>query len=237
NCVIFLEFTRLPYWASTFHQTCDFQSNATYPDSYQKPHQIELIRQTASLTVDVCQRERERERKRRRSDRKGKKRGKKDSHYSLSGKPSSSQHPFCYRDSRSFFSLSLSHIHTHTHTHTHTLLHRTAHTLKKHKAEVDKDTEFQSPRLAMAQGSDSNDTSYKSPSPGSRPESENLEKENAALRKEVKQLTEEAKYLSSVLSSHEPLCTGLAPQTPDLLYPPHHSSYHHQHIAVPHYQH
>lgn len=67
-------------------------------------------------------------------------------------------------------------------------------------------------------------------------ESENLEKENAALRKEVKQLTEEAKYLTSVLSSHEPLCTGLAPQTPDLLYPPHHSSYH-QHIAVPHYQH
>lgn len=68
-------------------------------------------------------------------------------------------------------------------------------------------------------------------------ESENLEKENAALRKEVKQLTEEAKYLSSVLSSHEPLCTGLTPQTPDLLYPPHHSSYHHQHITVPHYQH
>ncbi|XP_030577888.1 basic leucine zipper transcriptional factor ATF-like isoform X2 [Archocentrus centrarchus] len=111
----------------------------------------------------------------------------------------------------------------------------------------------------MAQGSDSNDTSYKSPSPGGRAnpddpkkvmrreknriaaqksrlrqtqkadslhlESENLEKENAALRKEVKQLTEEAKYLSSVLSSHEPLCTGLPPQTPDLLYPTHHSSY------------
>lgn len=68
-------------------------------------------------------------------------------------------------------------------------------------------------------------------------ESENLEKENAALRKEVKQLTEEAKYLSSVLSSHEPLCTGLATQTPELIYPPHHSSYHHQHITVPHYQH
>lgn len=68
-------------------------------------------------------------------------------------------------------------------------------------------------------------------------ESENLEKENAALRKEVKQLTEEAKYLSSVLSSHEPQCNGLTPQTPDLLYPPLHSSYHHQHIAVPHYQH
>nr|XP_043869597.1 basic leucine zipper transcriptional factor ATF-like isoform X1 [Solea senegalensis]XP_043869599.1 basic leucine zipper transcriptional factor ATF-like isoform X1 [Solea senegalensis]XP_043869600.1 basic leucine zipper transcriptional factor ATF-like isoform X1 [Solea senegalensis] len=68
-------------------------------------------------------------------------------------------------------------------------------------------------------------------------ESENLEKENAALRKEVKQLTEEAKYLSSVLSSHEPLCTGLAPQTPDLLYPAHHGSYHQAHITVPHYQH
>ncbi|TKS76414.1 Zinc finger CCCH domain-containing protein 14 [Collichthys lucidus] len=68
-------------------------------------------------------------------------------------------------------------------------------------------------------------------------ESENLEKENAALRKEVKQLTEEVKYLSSVLSSHEPMCAGLTPQTPDLLYPPHHSSYHHQHITVPHYQH
>ncbi|MEQ2188111.1 hypothetical protein GOODEAATRI_011617 [Goodea atripinnis] len=67
-------------------------------------------------------------------------------------------------------------------------------------------------------------------------ESENLEKENAALRKEVKQLTEEANYLSSVLSSHEPLCTGLAPQTPDLLYPTHQSSYHRQHISVPHYQ-
>lgn len=68
-------------------------------------------------------------------------------------------------------------------------------------------------------------------------ESENLEKENAALRKEVKQLTEEAKYLSSVLSSHEPLCTGLSAQTPELLFPPHHSSYHNQHIPVPHYQH
>ncbi|XP_008311132.1 basic leucine zipper transcriptional factor ATF-like [Cynoglossus semilaevis] len=124
----------------------------------------------------------------------------------------------------------------------------------------------------MAQGSDSNDTTYKSPSPASRTgssddvkkvlrreknrlaaqksrmrqtqkadslhlESENLEKENAALRKEVKQLTEEAKYLTSVLSTHEPLCTGLPPQTPDLLYPPHHGSYHQPHITVPHYQH
>ncbi|XP_010862507.1 basic leucine zipper transcriptional factor ATF-like [Esox lucius] len=77
-------------------------------------------------------------------------------------------------------------------------------------------------------------------------ESENLEKENAALRKEVKRLTEEAKYLSSVLTTHEPLCTGLASQTtPDLLYSPHHhpvsphhGAFHHQHsIAVSHYQH
>lgn len=49
---------------------------------------------------------------------------------------------------------------THTHLHTHSWT---------HKAEVDNDTRFQSPPLAMAQGSDSNDTSYKSPSPGSRP--------------------------------------------------------------------
>jgi len=52
--------------ALTFHQTCDFQSNATHPDSYQKPHQIQLIRQAASLTVCVCvcvsENERERER-------------------------------------------------------------------------------------------------------------------------------------------------------------------------------
>ncbi|XP_061560460.1 basic leucine zipper transcriptional factor ATF-like isoform X2 [Phycodurus eques] len=73
-------------------------------------------------------------------------------------------------------------------------------------------------------------------------ESESLERENAALRKEVKQLKEEAKYLSSVLSSHEPLCAGLTPTTPDLPYPPHHhhrrhQTAYHQHIAVPHYQH
>ncbi|XP_077443535.1 basic leucine zipper transcriptional factor ATF-like [Stigmatopora argus] len=70
-------------------------------------------------------------------------------------------------------------------------------------------------------------------------ESENLEKENVALRKEVKQLTEEAKYLSSLLSSHEPLCVGLTPTSPELPYPPsnqQHTTYH-QHIAVPHYQH
>ncbi|XP_030071266.1 basic leucine zipper transcriptional factor ATF-like [Microcaecilia unicolor] len=41
-------------------------------------------------------------------------------------------------------------------------------------------------------------------------ESENLERENASLRKEIKQLTEELKYFSSLLSSHEPLCSGPA---------------------------
>lgn len=50
----------------------------------------------------------------------------------------------------------------HTHAHTHAWG-------SKHKAEVDRDAGFQKPRSAMAQGSDSNDTSYKSPSPGSRP--------------------------------------------------------------------
>ncbi|KAJ3606191.1 hypothetical protein NHX12_025712 [Muraenolepis orangiensis] len=58
-------------------------------------------------------------------------------------------------------------------------------------------------------------------------ESEEMEKVNAALRKEVKQLTEEKKYLSSVLSTHEPLCSGVpAPQTPEPtpLYPTHSTS-------------
>ncbi|CAL8312986.1 unnamed protein product [Lota lota] len=89
-------------------------------------------------------------------------------------------------------------------------------------------------------------------------ESEDLEKVNAALRKEVKLLTEEKKYLSSVLSSHEPLCTGgLTAHTPEPLFPvpaaaqhgssyphlhhpqphPHHHHQHQQHVAAgPHYQ-
>ncbi|XP_036398964.1 basic leucine zipper transcriptional factor ATF-like [Megalops cyprinoides] len=62
-------------------------------------------------------------------------------------------------------------------------------------------------------------------------ESENLEKENAALRKEVKQLTEEAKYLSSVLSSHEPLCSVLGSQSTDVLYSPHHGAFHQPHVT------
>lgn len=64
-------------------------------------------------------------------------------------------------------------------------------------------------------------------------ESENLEKENAALRKEVKRLKEEAKYLTTVLSNHESVCTGLSSPSSDLLYGAHHG--YHQHIAVPHY--
>ncbi|KAF7230485.1 basic leucine zipper transcriptional factor ATF-like [Nothobranchius furzeri] len=123
----------------------------------------------------------------------------------------------------------------------------------------------------MAQGSDSNDASYKSPSPGSRPsseddpkkvmrreknrlaaqksrlrqtqkadslhlESEKLEKLNAALKKEVKHLTDEFDYLKTMLTKHELVCTGGVAQNPDLHYSPHQNSYHHQHIAVPHYQ-
>lgn len=65
-------------------------------------------------------------------------------------------------------------------------------------------------------------------------ESEGLEKENAALRKEVKRLTEEAKYLTTVLSNHEPLCTGLSGASTELLYGAHHGAFH-QHISVPHY--
>lgn len=35
----------------SFQQTCDFQSNERTPDSYQKPHQMQLIRQTVSPAV------------------------------------------------------------------------------------------------------------------------------------------------------------------------------------------
>lgn len=65
-------------------------------------------------------------------------------------------------------------------------------------------------------------------------ESENLEKENAALRKEVKRLREEAKYLTTVLSNHEPMCTGLSSPSSELIYGAHHGGYH-QHISVQHY--
>ncbi|KAI5937576.1 Basic leucine zipper transcriptional factor ATF-like [Manis javanica] len=55
-------------------------------------------------------------------------------------------------------------------------------------------------------------------------ESEDLEKQNAALRKEIKQLTEEMKYFTSVLSSHEPLCsvlTSSTPSPPEVVYSTH----------------
>ncbi|MGH0180171.1 UNVERIFIED_CONTAM: hypothetical protein FKN15_003952 [Acipenser sinensis] len=67
-------------------------------------------------------------------------------------------------------------------------------------------------------------------------ESENLVKENAALRKEVKRLTEEAKYLTSVLSSHEPLCSALSSQASEIIYSPH-GAFHQPHINSPRFQH
>ncbi|XP_028677869.1 basic leucine zipper transcriptional factor ATF-like [Erpetoichthys calabaricus] len=123
----------------------------------------------------------------------------------------------------------------------------------------------------MAQGSDSNDTSFtRSPSPSNKDssddmkkvlrreknrlaaqksrmrqtqkadtlhlESENLEKENAALRKEIKRLTEEAKYLSAVLSSHEPLCSALTSQASDIVYSSH-GPFHQTHISSSRFQH
>ncbi|XP_060036887.1 basic leucine zipper transcriptional factor ATF-like, partial [Erinaceus europaeus] len=58
---------------------------------------------------------------------------------------------------------------------------------------------------------------HPSPTPDHPPlppqESEDLEKQNAALRKEIQQLTEEMKYFTSLLSNHEPLCSALGPAT------------------------
>ncbi|KAJ1104650.1 hypothetical protein NDU88_002060 [Pleurodeles waltl] len=51
-------------------------------------------------------------------------------------------------------------------------------------------------------------------------ESEGLERENSALRKEVRRLTEEVKYYSSLLSSHEALCSLLPAALPDVTYGP-----------------
>uniref|UniRef100_H3BED4 Basic leucine zipper transcriptional factor ATF-like n=1 Tax=Latimeria chalumnae TaxID=7897 RepID=H3BED4_LATCH len=66
-------------------------------------------------------------------------------------------------------------------------------------------------------------------------ESESLEKENAALRKEIKRLKDEVKYFTTVLSSHEPLCSILSPQPGELVYSPH--SFHQPHINSPRFQH
>lgn len=68
-------------------------------------------------------------------------------------------------------------------------------------------------------------------------ESEDLEKQNAALRKEIKQLTEELKYFTSVLSSHEPLCSVLAsgtPSPPEVVYSAH--AFHQPHTSSPRFQ-
>lgn len=68
-------------------------------------------------------------------------------------------------------------------------------------------------------------------------ESEDLEKQNAALRKEIKQLTEEMKYFTSVLSSHEPLCSVLAtstPSPPEVVYSAH--AFHQPHVSSPRFQ-
>uniref|UniRef100_A0A8C3GHF0 Basic leucine zipper transcriptional factor ATF-like n=1 Tax=Cairina moschata TaxID=8855 RepID=A0A8C3GHF0_CAIMO len=69
-------------------------------------------------------------------------------------------------------------------------------------------------------------------------ESEDLERQNAALRREIRQLTEEMKHFTSVLSSHEPLCSILAsppPPPPEVLYATH--SFHQPHIGSPRFQH
>uniref|UniRef100_A0A8C3RKW5 Basic leucine zipper transcriptional factor ATF-like n=1 Tax=Chelydra serpentina TaxID=8475 RepID=A0A8C3RKW5_CHESE len=69
-------------------------------------------------------------------------------------------------------------------------------------------------------------------------ESEDLERQNAALRREIKQLTEEMKHFTSMLSSHEPLCSILTtvPQPPpEVLYATH--SFHQPHISSPRFQH
>lgn len=73
------------------------------------------------------------------------------------------------------------------------------------------------------------------PSPSQ--ESEDLEKQNAALRKEIKQLTEEMKYFTSVLSSHEPLCsvlTSSTPSPPEVVYSTH--AFHQPHVSSPRFQ-
>ncbi|XP_065542156.1 basic leucine zipper transcriptional factor ATF-like isoform X3 [Lathamus discolor] len=73
--------------------------------------------------------------------------------------------------------------------------------------------------------------------PQSLLESEDLERQNAALRREIKQLTEEMKHFTSMLSSHEPLCSILTcpPPPPEVLYATH--SFHQPHISSPRFQH
>ena len=64
-----------------------------------------------------------------------------------------------------------------------------------------------------------------------------MEKQNAALRKEIKQLTEEMKYFTSVLNSHEPVCSVLAPgapSPPEVVYSAH--AFHQTHVSSPRFQ-
>nr|XP_056706711.1 basic leucine zipper transcriptional factor ATF-like [Euleptes europaea] len=69
-------------------------------------------------------------------------------------------------------------------------------------------------------------------------ESEDLERQNAALRREIKQLTEELKHFSTMLTSHETHCSILHTQPPgpsEVLYTP--LSFHQTHISSPCFQH
>ncbi|XP_061469216.1 basic leucine zipper transcriptional factor ATF-like [Rhineura floridana] len=54
-------------------------------------------------------------------------------------------------------------------------------------------------------------------------ESQDLERQNAALRREIKQLTDELKHFSAMLNSHETHCSILHTQSPapsEVLYAP-----------------
>ncbi|XP_077179382.1 basic leucine zipper transcriptional factor ATF-like [Paroedura picta] len=65
-------------------------------------------------------------------------------------------------------------------------------------------------------------------------ESEDLERQNAALRREIRQLTEELKHISAVLTSHETHCAIFHSQAPvpsEVLYTP--LSFHQTHISSP----
>ncbi|KAF7251557.1 Basic leucine zipper transcriptional factor ATF-like [Varanus komodoensis] len=69
-------------------------------------------------------------------------------------------------------------------------------------------------------------------------ESEDLERQNAALRREIKQLTEEMKHFSTMLNSHETHCSILHTQPPapsEVLYTP--VPFPQAHISSPIFQH
>eukprot|EP00062_Callorhinchus_milii_P024094 gi/632983632/ref/XP_007908742.1/ PREDICTED: basic leucine zipper transcriptional factor ATF-like [Callorhinchus milii] len=62
-------------------------------------------------------------------------------------------------------------------------------------------------------------------------ESEQLEKENAALRKEIKQLNEDLSYFGTVLKSHESLCSVMSSPGAEMGYPTH--SFQQTHASIP----